>query len=696
MESKMLILFMLVLPAIVVTHASADMVAYWPFDEGTGDVAYDFMGLNNAAMTDHTWVTPGKLGNAAIEVDGATEVNAGPGPTPTTEDLTLAWWMIDNHASYGTIMSKSTDSSASGYNILVRPDNEPSPLIFRIGGWQEYGGWGAECSLPAGAYNDGVWVHITCTYDSATDTATIYVNGELAPNGANNPKVGGIAGDDGYCDGVNNATEPLYIVGPPETFTGLIDEVAIWDTALTPDEVRGVYEDGPTPASGIAINPIPENGAVLIEVDTDISWEAHPDVNEPITFDVYFGSEPNELLPEWYGNTPIVTGTTDRTVLNSTLVSAMGGPLENDTTYYWRVDTHDPNDGEPILWPGEEWSFTTEPRTPVILSQPQGIYVFVGETAIFTIEYYSANDEPVTFEWFKEGEPGTILSVADTLTISNVQEADEGAYMCTLSNTYGDTTSEPAYLRIKKILGHWPFEENLTDIVGGNDGLSAKKPVYVEGIVDDGYAVEFGSPSGSSVDISTVPYTTASWTISFWEKSSTEDAGDFYETIVGSGETGWGLVDMGRYQMQRFYFGFTENYVYTPIADTYLRGQWNMLALTYDAEANQGTLYINGEPAIESGIGFPGFDPLLIVGRVPGREYYGVVDDLRLYNYPLGLLDVFVLYAEVTGETMCPQNPEADVSGPEGNPDCIVNIYDLVEVVADWLECNRLPVERCL
>ena len=153
-------------------------------------------------------------------------------------------------------MSKSVTDSGYGYDILVRPANEDSPLRFRIGGWQSYGGWGAECRLPSGAYNDGEWVHITCTYDSTTDKASIYVNGELKPNGAYNPKTG-IAGDGGYCSGVNNLTTPLYIRGAPESFNGVMDEVAIWDEALTSNQVMTVYTSGPT-----ALNA--ESGSVLV------------------------------------------------------------------------------------------------------------------------------------------------------------------------------------------------------------------------------------------------------------------------------------------------------------------------------------------------------------------------------------------------------------------------------------------------
>jgi hypothetical protein len=53
-------------------------------------------------------------------------------------------------------MDKSFTDSASGFDILVRPTStEDSPLRFRIGGWQAYGGWGGECRLPVDAYKDG-------------------------------------------------------------------------------------------------------------------------------------------------------------------------------------------------------------------------------------------------------------------------------------------------------------------------------------------------------------------------------------------------------------------------------------------------------------------------------------------------------------------------------------------------------------
>ncbi len=450
--------------------------------------------------------------------------------------------------------------------------------------------------------------------------------------------------------------------------------------------IQGQYLSDTIPNRAYA--PDPADGAVNVSVATELQWEA-PSAYEPTGYDVWFGTDANEISPT-YDFPKVLSLTTDT-------FHDPDGPedLEFDTTYYWRVDTYEPNDVGSIINVGDLWSFTTEPRTPLILSQPQGIYVWPGETAIFTISGYSANSVPFTYEWFKEGEPGTILSDTDTLTIPDANLPDEGAYMCTLTNTYGDITSEPAELGIKQLLGHWPFNENADDIVGGNHGTVNKRIDYVDGIVD-AYAVEFSNRGGiGGVDIQAVPYTTPSWTISFWEKASLEDASE-EEVIIGSGASGWEILDIGRWSMQIFYLGLNNNYTYADLADAYPRGVWTNVTVTYDAKANQGTLYINSRPIVEVSEVFPGFDPLLTLGDVSGYEYYGAVDDLRLYNFAMDPLEVFLLYADVTGETMCPQNPEADVSGPEGEPDCEVNIYDLVEVVAGWLECNRVPVEHCL
>jgi len=394
-------------------HARADLIAYWPFDEGTGTVAADIIGGNDGQITGCTWLMPGKIGNAALEGVGGDKVDCGNGPTPTTDDLTISWWMIDDNAGYGRIINKSVNDSSLGYSILLRPSTEDSPLRFRIGGEGKYGGWGGECRLPTGAYNDGEWVHITCTYDSATDTAAIYVNGELKEYGANNPKTG-IAT---YSDGVNNPDVPLYIRGGVETFVGVIDEVAIWDTALTPAEVLGVYEDGANPFDP---EPIPENGDTVIAEDPlTLSWLNIPNDSNSVYVDVWFGTDPNEANAT-YDMSQIVDADVDAT---SVTVDASA-----EETYYWQVNSYldgdpattvynneDPND--PNMLEGKLWSFTTvgDPAPKIVDITPDQITWSGGPV---TLGVAVTNDGPseTIYEWIADPAADVGITGGDTAT----------------------------------------------------------------------------------------------------------------------------------------------------------------------------------------------------------------------------------------------------------------------------------------
>jgi len=342
-----LISFGLVL-GVVAGVANAGIIAYWPFDEGSGDVAADVVGGANAQLTDIDWV-PDQFGGFAAESSrGSDQILVDPGPTPTTQDLSIAWWMVDNYDSWHTMMNKAEDDSTAGYSILLRPTSEASPLLFRIGGFQAYGGWGVECSAPQGAYNDGEWTHVVCTYDYAADTATIYINGELAPNGNNNPKTG-IAGPTGYCEGVNDPTQPLYIVGQRETYGGIVDDVAIWDHALSANEVMSVFTLGPLALDPrMASRPSPSDGATDIPREVVLGW----DPGEGATaHNVYLGTVLNDV------NDAVLA---DAVSAGQTVTTYdPPGRLDFGQTYYWRIDEVIAPGDAPIK--GTIWSFSTEP-----------------------------------------------------------------------------------------------------------------------------------------------------------------------------------------------------------------------------------------------------------------------------------------------------------------------------------------------
>jgi hypothetical protein len=93
---------------------------------------------------------------------------------------------------------------------------------------------------------------------------------------------------------------------------------------------------------GQAESPTPVNGSIDIGINDPISWTAGAQID---SYDVYFG-----------------TSSTFEGVLkiNQNGASFDPGPLVNNTTYYWRIDSVN-SEG---TTPGLIWSFTTEPIPP--------------------------------------------------------------------------------------------------------------------------------------------------------------------------------------------------------------------------------------------------------------------------------------------------------------------------------------------
>lgn len=85
---------------------------------------------------------------------------------------------------------------------------------------------------------------------------------------------------------------------------------------------------------------------------------------------------------------------------------------------------------------------------PFVTRHPQNTHVTEGNTALFAVE--AIGTLPLTYQWQKNGAdiPGATLS---SLTIANVQPADEGIYRCMVSNIAGTTPSSGASLTVNGV-----------------------------------------------------------------------------------------------------------------------------------------------------------------------------------------------------------------------------------------------------
>lgn len=121
-----------------------------------------------------------------------------------------------------------------GYS--VRPDHTNSTMMFVLSSDGE--DWNV-CEGTVDPYGDTNYHHWCAVYND-TDMR-LYHNGALDSNGADNPKV--------YSGGINNSTDDFVVgaensVGDSAPFDGLIDQVIIFDRALSAVEVSEIYTKG--------------------------------------------------------------------------------------------------------------------------------------------------------------------------------------------------------------------------------------------------------------------------------------------------------------------------------------------------------------------------------------------------------------------------------------------------------------------
>jgi hypothetical protein len=213
-------------------------VSAWQFDEGAGITAHDRFGGNDGTLTDAAaWTDSVPLdsyaGNNALEFDGGDHVEFGPHQYGTEGSISL--WAY-----------RDFDSAGSRY--LFDSSNGSRTLLYHTG--SQYSLYMNQTSL--GTIDDnlapeGEWTHLTITWDNdaATDKQKIYKNGELFTTfdrtlTARNPNA--------LFLGSRYTTNEKWI--------GMLDEYALWSTALSPEQARWLYSN--------SLHAIPEPGSLTL------------------------------------------------------------------------------------------------------------------------------------------------------------------------------------------------------------------------------------------------------------------------------------------------------------------------------------------------------------------------------------------------------------------------------------------------
>jgi hypothetical protein len=224
------------------------LLTYWAFDEGSGTIARDTSGKgHDGVISGATWRSPGYggtgyclsfngLGNEVNDVDAADYLNG-------LDAVTFAVWIKSNltNTDRGFLICANPDSTD---NRGMRYDEAGSMSgrddVIKCGITSTEGIHEIESS---GTAQTTDWQHVAMAWKSG-EPLRLYINGVLDGSFTNQPVRGGVL--TGY-------TKLLVGRGGKDTaadsgWNGLVDEVRIYDYALSQDQIKTVMNKGSLPS----------------------------------------------------------------------------------------------------------------------------------------------------------------------------------------------------------------------------------------------------------------------------------------------------------------------------------------------------------------------------------------------------------------------------------------------------------------
>jgi len=195
------------------------LIAYWPFDgdlqDAIGDSHGEGMGSDDIAYGS------GKFGQG-IDLDGADQYVE----TPLENEE-----MFDFQDGTGFSISAwfSVNEFTKNWQALIAKGEGNRWRVHRRGGENILTGNGGNGDVPAGTpdINDGELHHVVLVSDPENDEVRLYSDGELASTGT--------------APAIQSNENPMMIGENPDarnrTWSGIIDDVGIWNRPLSEDEI---------------------------------------------------------------------------------------------------------------------------------------------------------------------------------------------------------------------------------------------------------------------------------------------------------------------------------------------------------------------------------------------------------------------------------------------------------------------------
>jgi hypothetical protein len=618
---------------------------YWRLDDPALPVAANLGSLGAAAngvyvngvTSDQAGAIPDDT-DTAIAFDGANgKVDVPFNAAMNSTNYSFECWAMVTGGSgnYRSPITSRDDGPQRGFIIYATPGNQ----------WEFWSGTGSAWDgLGGGAVTDNQWTHLVGTYDGAVKR--FYVNGVLMatntsaflPNTARGLRIGG-----GATEGTGN-----YF------FNGVVDEVAVYDRALSLEEIDAHY---------YFVSPAPP--MIVQDIQGVTAFEGAR-VTVPV---VAVGSPP--LRYQWFFfGSPLPTQTNATLVLPSATTAQSG-------SYYVEVS----NDlGGPVQSSVAEIDILPT-EVPTITQDPQSLSLYAGGRAEFAV--VASGGSRLTYQW-QHNQQNLLNQTNATLILPGVTQLDAGDYWAIVGNAAGLNTSAVATLTVivptpgtyaaivaaDHPVSYWRLDEADGtigyDVYGGHNGTySGTVTLNAPGALTDDLdtAATFDGASGTKLEVPYSPTLNPSvFSIECWANVSGGD-GNYRSPLTSRADSptrGFIFYASGGNHWE-FWNGTggaagTWSVITGPAV---VDAQWVHLVGTYDG--TNKSFYVNGVLAGVAQVSFaPNNEKPLRIGAgatddpVGNFFFPGTVDEVAVYDTVLSAQRVSDHYAASLGPSTPP------------------------------------------
>ncbi len=319
-------------------YGQAGLIGHWPMDESDGMTAADVSGMgkdgtlaNGVSFQPDAGMYDGALFVDPGDASGHCEVSTA-GMKPSKGTLMVWAKLSDPQPAHTSYLMGHTTQPVWTNRIQIYTDSGDNVLDLGLG--DSHTRQTGIVDLPM-----ETWFHIALTWDIGS--YVVYMDAvEIAAGtytGLTTLYPIMDIGNDGHDQRVR-----------AEAFGGLLDEMKVFDRALTPEEIAKAM----VVTKELASDPSPAVDSIDVPRKPLLTWEAG---EFAVMHDVYIGMNFDDV------NTASVTNPLGTQVAEG-LTAPIHDPgyLDFGQTYYWRVDEVN---GAPdrTVFQGQTWSFTVEP-----------------------------------------------------------------------------------------------------------------------------------------------------------------------------------------------------------------------------------------------------------------------------------------------------------------------------------------------